>query len=99
MGNGHWPAYNNEQGVRHLSFDSDLRPIALFKNDLEMFGGHTGPKPGISTLCRDQYFSAALEHYSTHQACAQNLCCSSVAFNWPQQLTVSRYNPVLSEIL
>ena len=39
MVNGHGLAYNNEQGVRHLSFDSDLRPIALFKNDLEMFGG------------------------------------------------------------
>ena len=28
MVHGHWPAYNNEQGVRHLSFDRDLPPMA-----------------------------------------------------------------------
>ena len=39
MVNGHKPAYNKEQGVGHPSFDHDLPTMALFYNDLEMFGG------------------------------------------------------------
>ena len=41
MVNGHKPAYNKEQGVGHPSFDHDLPTMALFYNDLEMFGGET----------------------------------------------------------